>query len=93
MIIRSYAGIPTTFVPDVGEVVMAAMSATHTYYRAAVLNVSRRKAGYVLVRVQWLDGPKVGELGYIRYRPGTGSLIRQISRERAAEPDPEAEAD
>lgn len=89
MIIRAYAGLPRTYAPDVGEVVMARRTPVDQFTRAVVLAARRNKEGGVRVKVQWLadnpdagaSGPKpivAGTIGWV-VAPGIGApLIKQI---------------
>lgn len=54
MIIRQYAGLPTTYAPDVGEVVLARRTPADKFVRSVVLDVRRRPDGKLRVKVQWL---------------------------------------
>lgn len=54
-IIRAYAGLPTTYAPDVGEVVQARRSASDQWTRAVVLDYRRRRDGSLRVKVQWIE--------------------------------------
>lgn len=93
MIIRAYAGLPTTYAPDVGEIVEARRSASERFTRAVVLDVKRRPDGRVRVKVQWLgDDPTAGvtgnfpikanTVGWVIFKRGPGEppMIRQIDK-------------
>lgn len=94
MIIRAYGGIPITYAPDVGEVVLARRTPADKMVRAVVLDARRNRAGKLRVKLQWLDsdpdagaphnGPRkpivAGTLGWVvaDMAPGMPPLIRQI---------------
>jgi hypothetical protein len=61
MIIKAYDGLPRTYAPDVGEVVLARRTKVEAFLRAVVLMVKRRRDGAVRIKVQWLDSdPEAG---------------------------------
>lgn len=55
MIIKQYAGLPTTYAPDIGEVLLARRTPADKFVRAVVLDARRNRQGNVRVRVQWLE--------------------------------------
>lgn len=55
MIIKQYAGLPITYAPDIGEVLLARRTGVDKFVRAVVLDARRNRAGNVRVKVQWLD--------------------------------------
>lgn len=57
--IRRYGDLPALFVPDVGEVVLAARSPAGPYLRAAVTSVRRRHSGCIRVDFVWLQSSTV----------------------------------
>lgn len=54
-LIRRYGEFPAMFVPDVGEVVRAALSPAGPYVRAVVTSVHRADRDFIRVGVQWLE--------------------------------------
>lgn len=61
MIIRGYRGVPTTYTPDEGEIVLARRTPVDRWVRAAVLYVRRNSLGDLKVTVWWLeDDPDAG---------------------------------
>jgi hypothetical protein len=61
MIIRGYKGIPTTYAPDVGEVVWARRTPVESWVRAAILTIRRNSKGDLKFTVWWLeDDPDAG---------------------------------
>lgn len=93
MIIRKYAQFPMTFVPDVGEVVMARRSPVDAWLRAVVTHVRRQRTGKIKLTVLWLDsdphagaqGPKpivANTKGWVEFFPERqATLIRQLYRD------------
>lgn len=55
MIIKQYAGLPITYAPDIGEVLLARRTPADKFVRAVALDVKRRRDGAVRVKVQWLE--------------------------------------
>lgn len=53
--IRRYGEFPALFVPDEGEVVIAARSPGGPYLRAAVVKVRRRTEDYIRIDLVWLE--------------------------------------
>ena len=66
MYLRKYGDRPGLYVPDVGEVVVAARSASGPFVRAVVTSVRRRAADTVRIDFVWLEnsGPTVDSDGY-----------------------------
>lgn len=61
MIIKSYGDLPTTYAPDIGEVVLARRSRLDPYLRAVVLHVKRRRDRSLRIKLQWLESdPNAG---------------------------------
>jgi hypothetical protein len=87
-IIRRYGDLPAVFVPDEGEVVIAARSPAGPYLRAAVTKVRRRLEGYVRVDFVWLEdavtsptgtGCRTGEKGHVDiHRQDPTPLIKRL---------------
>lgn len=64
MIIRGYRGIPLTYTPDEGEIVLARRTPVDKWVRAAVLYVRRNSRGNLKITVWWLeDDPTAGTEG------------------------------
>lgn len=61
--IRRYGPLPALFVPDEGEVVLAARSKAGPFVRAAVTRVRRSARDYVRVDFVWLDSAPVSASG------------------------------
>lgn len=89
MIIRRYGDIPTTYAPDIGEIVMARRGPTDPFTRAAVVGVRRKSKGVLEVKVQWLAGNAstrspivMGTVGWVVV-PASGEpeMIRQIPKD------------
>lgn len=87
MIIRGYAGIPMSYAPDVGEVVLARRTPVDPFVRAVVVRVRRNRARNLKITVIWLeDDPNAGtdwsgrgkrpikahQFGWIEVRQGRG---------------------
>lgn len=53
--IRRYKQWPAMFVPDVGEVVLAARSPAGPFLRAVVLYTDRRAEDFIRVGFEWLE--------------------------------------
>lgn len=90
--IRRYGQFPAVFVPDEGEVVLAARSTAGPFLRAAVTSVRRSADDYIRIDFVWLEGSlastsgtghAVGDKGnvYIR-RDDTIPLVRRIPADR-----------
>jgi len=54
-LIRRYGEFPAMFVPDEGEVVLAARSPAGPFLRAAVLGVRRAADDFIRVNLMWLE--------------------------------------
>ena len=64
MIIRGYKGIPLTYTPDEGEIVLARRTPVDRWVRAVVLYVRRNSLGNLKITVWWLeDDPTAGTQG------------------------------
>lgn len=84
-IIRPYAGLPRAYVADVGEVILARLSAVNPYARAVVTSVSRRREGVIRYGFVWLDTQERttavrGERSHVYVKPGEPPLIKQIDK-------------
>jgi len=95
-IIRAYAGLPTTYAPDVGEVVHARRTPADRWTRAVVLDYRRRRDGALRIKVQWIEANpdagapdkrprmpiKAGDTGWVvaRQDPTEPPLVRQLDR-------------
>lgn len=93
MIIRQYGDLPTTYAPDIGEVVLARRMRAEPFLRAVVLYVKRRRDGALRIKVQWLESNpdagyapaspiKAGDQGIIieTLDPTEPRMIQQIDR-------------
>lgn len=90
--IRRYGQFPALFVPDEGEVVLAARSPAGPYLKAAVTRVRRRVRDYIRVDFVWLEnaaaspegtGHRAGEKGYAYIRRDDPvPLIRRVPANR-----------
>jgi hypothetical protein len=61
MIIRGYRGVPLTYTPDEGEIVLARRTPIDRWVRAAVIYVRRNSLGNLKITVWWLeDDPMAG---------------------------------
>jgi hypothetical protein len=87
MIIKGYSGVPLTFSPDIGEIVLARRNPVDRWTRAAVTRARRNNRGNLKLTVWWLeDDPHAGvaqdgrtrkpikahTIGYIEVRRGPG---------------------
>lgn len=54
-VIKRYGEFPALFVPDEGEVVLAARSPAGPFLRAAVTGVRRASDDFICVAVVWLE--------------------------------------
>lgn len=98
MRIRKYADFPAAFVPDEGEVVLAARSPAGPFLRAAVTKVRRASRGKFRVNFVWLesnegaflDKPAVtGEKGHVYIATDDRvPLIRRVPAGRGPRPAP-----
>lgn len=99
MIIRQYGHLPTTYAPDIGEVVQARRTPGDPLLRAVVLDVKRRRDGALRVKLQWLESnPNAGVLapspisegdrGWVvdHRTPGDPPLIQQVDQGAAGQP-------
>lgn len=64
MIIRGYRGVPVTYTPDEGEIVLARRTPVDRWVRAAVLYVRRNSLGDLKVTVWWLEDDPDAGTGY-----------------------------
>jgi len=90
--IRRYGEFPALFVPDEGEVVLAARSPAGPFLRAAVTRVRRSAEDFVRVDFVWLEsvlaspsgtGHRVGEKGNVYvHRDDRIPLIRRVPASR-----------
>ena len=95
MIFKAYGGLPITYAPDVGEVVMARRTPADNWVRAVVLNARRNREGNVKIKVQWMEsdpgaGMRVGSEprkpivagtpGFLVIDPGEPPLIKHIDK-------------
>lgn len=61
MIIRGYAGIPATYSPDLGEVILARRTPIDPWVRAVVVKAWRNSARNLKLKIIWLeDDPHAG---------------------------------
>jgi hypothetical protein len=99
MIIRQYGDLPTTYAPDIGEVVLARRVPAEPFLRAVVIHVKRRRDGALRIKVQWLDSLEdagvwkespivAGGIGWVvqATTPDVPRLIKQIPRGTRAQP-------
>jgi hypothetical protein len=87
MIIRGYAGMPLTFAPDIGEVILARRTPVDPWVKAVVIRARRNSAKNLRLTVIWMeDDPhagaewrghatkpiRAGQFGWIELRRGPG---------------------